>query len=39
LLGGYYFEEGNGPLVRRRRLLNFGRARRPATSVVYEDEH
>ena len=33
-LGGYYFEEGSGPLVRRRRLLNFGRygrrSRQPA---------
>jgi uncharacterized membrane protein YeaQ/YmgE (transglycosylase-associated protein family) len=41
LLGGYYFEEGNGPLVRRRRLLNFGRYgrrnRQPA-NAVYEDE-
>jgi uncharacterized membrane protein YeaQ/YmgE (transglycosylase-associated protein family) len=41
LLGGYYFIEGSGPLVRRRRLLNFGRYgrrnRQPA-NVVYEDE-
>ena len=36
LLGGYYFEEGNGPLVRRRRL-GFRKARHPA-AVVYEDE-
>jgi uncharacterized membrane protein YeaQ/YmgE (transglycosylase-associated protein family) len=41
LLGGYYFEEGNGPLVRRRRLMNFGRygrRNRQATNVVYGDE-
>jgi len=38
LLGGYYFEEGNGPLVRRRRLFGLGRRRQPAT-VIYEDDH
>src|SRR5262245_5875055 len=38
LLGGYYFEEGNGPLVRRRRIFGLGRNRQPAT-VVYEDVH
>jgi uncharacterized membrane protein YeaQ/YmgE (transglycosylase-associated protein family) len=37
LLGGYYFEEGNGPLVRKRRALAPRRARQPA-AVVYEDE-
>jgi uncharacterized membrane protein YeaQ/YmgE (transglycosylase-associated protein family) len=34
LLGGYYFKEDEGPLVRRPRI--FSRAKRPAT-VVYED--
>ena len=34
LLGGYYFVEGSGPLVPRRRI--FSRGRQPAT-VVYED--
>ena len=34
LLGGYYFDEGNGPLVKRRVL---SRPRRPA-AVVYEDD-
>ena len=34
LLGGYYFVEGSGPLVPRRR--SFSRGRQPAT-VVYED--
>lgn len=29
LLGGYYFEEGSGPLVRRRKLLNVTSRRRP----------
>lgn len=38
-LGGYYFEEGNGPLVRRRRIFNVGRRRQPATTVVYDDNH
>jgi uncharacterized membrane protein YeaQ/YmgE (transglycosylase-associated protein family) len=38
LLGGYYFVEGNGPLVRRRRLLNFGRYRRRPANAVYEDD-
>jgi uncharacterized membrane protein YeaQ/YmgE (transglycosylase-associated protein family) len=43
LLGGYYFEEGNGPLVRRRQFLPRGLARRFSRSnrdaaVVYEDE-
>lgn len=36
LLGGYYFDEGNGPLVKRRRLLRT--ARRRPEAVVYEDE-
>src|SRR5687767_7882815 len=37
LLGGYYFDEGNGPLVKRRRLLR--RTPRPrSTAVVYEDD-
>jgi hypothetical protein len=36
LLGGYYFDEGNGPLVKRRRLLR--RPRRTQPAVVYEDE-
>src|SRR5687768_17739117 len=36
LLGGYYFEEGTGPLVRKRRLFNVGRRRQPA-SVIYDD--
>jgi uncharacterized membrane protein YeaQ/YmgE (transglycosylase-associated protein family) len=36
LLGGYYFEEGSGPLVRRRRVFNLGRRRQP-TNVIYED--
>ena len=36
LLGGYYFDEGNGPLVKRRRL--FRRPRRTPAAVVYEDE-
>jgi uncharacterized membrane protein YeaQ/YmgE (transglycosylase-associated protein family) len=27
LLGGYYFEEGTGPLVRRRKLFSVGRRR------------
>jgi uncharacterized membrane protein YeaQ/YmgE (transglycosylase-associated protein family) len=38
LLGGYYFEEGPGPLVRKRRLLTGGRKRQPV-SVVYDDGH
>src|SRR5687767_661940 len=37
LLGGYYFEEGQGPLVRKKRG-GFRRSRQPAT-VVYDDEH
>src|SRR6187200_248945 len=37
LLGGYYFKEDEGPLVPRKKL--FSRARRPATSVVYEEGH
>lgn len=36
LLGGYYFEEGSGPLVRKRRVISTGRRRQPA-SVMYED--
>jgi hypothetical protein len=37
LLGGYYFEEGQGPLVRKKRL-SFRRSRQPS-AVVYDDEH
>jgi uncharacterized membrane protein YeaQ/YmgE (transglycosylase-associated protein family) len=37
LLGGYYFDEGSGPLVRKRRLFPSRRARQPA-AVVYDDE-
>ena len=37
LLGGYYFDEGNGPLVRKRRL-GIRRPRRQPASVVYEEE-
>jgi uncharacterized membrane protein YeaQ/YmgE (transglycosylase-associated protein family) len=36
LLGGYYFEEDQGPLVRRRRFGFRRRARQPA--AVYHDE-
>jgi uncharacterized membrane protein YeaQ/YmgE (transglycosylase-associated protein family) len=36
LLGGYYFDEGNGPLVKRRR--HFRTLRRRPEAVVYEDE-
>lgn len=36
LLGGYYFDEGNGPLVKRRRFLRT--TRRQPQAVVYEDE-
>jgi uncharacterized membrane protein YeaQ/YmgE (transglycosylase-associated protein family) len=36
-LGGYYLEEGSGPLVRKRRLLSSRRSRQPA-AVVYDDE-
>lgn len=36
LLGGYYFDEGNGPLVFRRRT--FGRRRR-GSPAVYEENH
>jgi uncharacterized membrane protein YeaQ/YmgE (transglycosylase-associated protein family) len=38
LLGGYYFEETQGPLVRRR-PFSLRRVRRQPASVVYEDEH
>src|SRR5215467_3795048 len=37
LLGGYYFVETSGPLVRRR-AFGFRRSRQPAT-VIYEDSH
>ena len=37
LLGGYYFVEDQGPLVRKKRF-SFRRSRQPAT-VVYDDEH
>ena len=37
LLGGYYFVEGSGPLVRRQRFWSRG-GRQPAT-VIYEDSH
>ena len=36
LLGGYYFEEGSGPLVRRKRIFPSNRRRQPA-SVVFEE--
>jgi uncharacterized membrane protein YeaQ/YmgE (transglycosylase-associated protein family) len=36
LLGGYYFDEGNGPLVKRRRI-GLRRPRRESAAVVYED--
>lgn len=39
LLGGYYFEEGSGPLVRKRRLLSGSSRKRPVASVVYDDGH
>jgi uncharacterized membrane protein YeaQ/YmgE (transglycosylase-associated protein family) len=38
LLGGYYFNEGSGPLVPRRQQI-LTRGRRAATTVVYEDQH
>ena len=38
LLGGYYFNEGSGPLVARRKQI-FTRSRRPAATVVYEDHN
>ena len=38
LLGGYYFKEGEGPIVPRRQQI-FSRGRRPTTAVVYEDHH
>lgn len=38
LLGGYYFDEGNGPLVARRRRLFSRSPRRQPTAVVYDDE-
>jgi uncharacterized membrane protein YeaQ/YmgE (transglycosylase-associated protein family) len=38
LLGGYYFREDQGPLVRRPRFLGWRRSRQPA-NVVYEDDH
>ena len=38
LLGGYYFDEGNGPLVNRRRFLRTASTRRRPPAVVYEDE-
>lgn len=38
LLGGYYFAEDQGPLVRKRRF-GLRRVRRPPAAVVYEDEH
>jgi uncharacterized membrane protein YeaQ/YmgE (transglycosylase-associated protein family) len=37
LLGGYYFEEGNGPLVRKRRL--FSRRSKAGAAIVYDDDH
>jgi uncharacterized membrane protein YeaQ/YmgE (transglycosylase-associated protein family) len=36
LLGGYYFDEGNGPLVPRRQLFRRARKRAP---VIYDDAH
>jgi uncharacterized membrane protein YeaQ/YmgE (transglycosylase-associated protein family) len=38
LLGGYYFEEGQGPLVRKKRL-GFRRSRQPAATVLVDDDH
>ena len=38
LLGGYYFKEDGGPLVPRRQVFST-RSRRPAATVVYEDQH
>jgi uncharacterized membrane protein YeaQ/YmgE (transglycosylase-associated protein family) len=38
LLGGYYFEETQGPLVRRR-PFSLRRVRRQPASVVYDEEH
>jgi uncharacterized membrane protein YeaQ/YmgE (transglycosylase-associated protein family) len=35
LLGGYYFVEDRGPLMRRPRFWN--RTRRPPATVIYED--
>jgi uncharacterized membrane protein YeaQ/YmgE (transglycosylase-associated protein family) len=37
LLGGYYFDEGHVPLVRRRSALP-RRTRRPPARVVYDEE-
>ena len=37
LLGGYYFVEDRGPLMRRPRFFN--RSRRGGTTVVLEDDH
>jgi uncharacterized membrane protein YeaQ/YmgE (transglycosylase-associated protein family) len=37
LLGGYYFSEDQGPLVRRRRI-GVRRPRRSQPAVVFEDE-
>ena len=36
LLGGYYFEEDQGPLVRRKRF-GFRRTRRQPAAVVYDE--
>lgn len=38
LLGGYYFEEGQGPLVRKKRF-GFRRSRQPAATVLVDDDH
>jgi uncharacterized membrane protein YeaQ/YmgE (transglycosylase-associated protein family) len=37
LLGGYYFDEGSGPLVRKRRL--FARRSKAGAAIVYDDDH
>ncbi len=36
LLGGYYFREDQGPLIRKPQIFN---RRRQPTTVVYEDSH
>jgi uncharacterized membrane protein YeaQ/YmgE (transglycosylase-associated protein family) len=37
LLGGYYFQEDQGPLVRRGYSFGFRRRSRPPATVVYEE--
>lgn len=36
-LGGYYLDEGSGPLVRKRRLFSSRRTRQPV-AVAYDEE-